>query len=304
MDATLQWRADHSHRRDSAVAARQYRPARRRNSRSARPCFHSRFHRYSHALRHSARLYAHAVFRGGFQSLRRLSEQHKTKTGWWANFDKYIVSLLKAYYGDAATKENDYGFDWLPRVTGDHSHLGYWLDMADGKIEGLFVMGQNPAVGAPNSRLGTKSAGQTEMAGRPRHGGNRDCLFLADSPEIARGELNPEKIETEVFLFPAAGHAEKDGCFTNTQRLNQFHEKAVDPPGDARSETWFMYHLGRRLKEKAADDPRPRNAGLNALTWDYPMKARFAEPEVEEILQEINGWTVGGPQTGRRLSRS
>src|SRR5258708_3565059 len=78
---------------------------------------------------------------------------HKSPAGWWNNIDKYIVSLLKAYYGDAATKENDFGFEWLPRLTGDHSHFGYWLDMADGKLEGLFVMGQNPAVGAPNARL-------------------------------------------------------------------------------------------------------------------------------------------------------
>ena len=80
-------------------------------------------------------------------------KKHTSRTGLWSNFDSYITSLLKAYYGDAATKENDFGFNWLPRVTGDHSHFGYWLDMQDGKMEGLFVMGQNPAVGAPNGRL-------------------------------------------------------------------------------------------------------------------------------------------------------
>ena len=86
--------------------------------------------------------------------------------------------------------------------------------------------------------------------------------FWHDSPEVERGELRTEDIGTEVFLMPAASHVEKEGCFTNTQRLLQWREKAVDPPGDARSETWFMYHLGRRLKDKAARDPRPRNAGL------------------------------------------
>jgi formate dehydrogenase major subunit len=82
---------------------------------------------------------------------------NRDRTGWWWNFDKYIVSLLKAYYGEAATKENDWGFNWLPRVTGDHSHQGYFLEMMDGKVEGLFVMGQNPAVAAPNSRLERKA---------------------------------------------------------------------------------------------------------------------------------------------------
>jgi formate dehydrogenase major subunit len=80
-------------------------------------------------------------------------KKHSARTGLWSSFEKYFVSLMKAYYGDGATKANDWGFDWLPRVTGDHSHFGYWLDMADGKLEGLFVMGQNPAVGGSNGRL-------------------------------------------------------------------------------------------------------------------------------------------------------
>src|SRR5207248_7737213 len=80
-------------------------------------------------------------------------KKHRVRIGLWSNFDAYIISLLKAYYGDAATKDNDFGFNWLPRVTGDHSHFGYWYDMQDGKMDGLFVMGQNPAVGAANGRL-------------------------------------------------------------------------------------------------------------------------------------------------------
>jgi formate dehydrogenase major subunit len=217
---------------------------------------------------------------------------HKAKTGWWANFDKYFVSLMKAYYGDTATKQNEFGFNLLPRVTGDHSHQGYWIQMADGKVEGLFVMGQNPAVGGPNSRMERKTMAKLKWLVVRDMVEVETASFWLDSPEVMRGELKPEEIDTEVFLFPAAGHTEKGGCFTNTQRLNQFHEKAVDPPGDARSETWFMFHLGRRLKERARKDPRPRNAALNALAWDYSTEGPMAEPVVEEVLQEINGWTV------------
>jgi formate dehydrogenase major subunit len=226
------------------------------------------------------------------ESLEKYIAAHKADAGWWNNFDKYAVSLLKAYYGDVATPENDFGFGWLPRVTGDHSHIGYWLDMADGKMEGLFVMGQNPAVGAPNSGLERKALAKLKWLVVRDMVETETASFWYDSPEVHSGELSPENIDTEVFLFPAAGHAEKDGCFTNTQRLNQFHEKAVEPPGDARSETWFTYHLGRRLKEKAARDQRPRNAGLNALTWNYPTLGDLREPVVEEILKEINGYTV------------
>ena len=217
---------------------------------------------------------------------------HRDPTGWWWNFDKYIVSLLKAYYGEGAKKENDWGFNWLPRVTGDHSHQGYFLEMMDGKVEGLFVMGQNPAVAGPNSRLERKALSKLKWLVVRDMVELETATFWYDSPEVERGELRPEEIATEVFFLPAAGQAEKDGTFTNTQRLLQWHQKAVDPPGDARSETWFMYHLGRRLKEKAKQDPRPRNAGLSALTWDYSVGGTMQEPKVEEVLQEINGYTV------------
>jgi formate dehydrogenase major subunit len=230
--------------------------------------------------------------KGDAHDLKTYIGEHQSQTGWWHNFDKYIVSLLKAYYGEAATQENQFGFDWLPRVTGDHSHLGYWLDMADGKMEGLFVMGQNPAVGAPNARLERKALARLKWLVVRDMVETETASFWLDSPEIQRGELRTEEIDTEVFLFPAASHVEKEGSFTNTQRLIQFREKAIEPPGDARSETWFICHLGRRLKEKAQRDPRPRNAGLNALWWEYRLKGESRDPDAEQILQEINGWTV------------
>jgi len=233
-----------------------------------------------------------AFFESDANSLSDYLKRHTTKTGWWSNFDKYAVSLLKAYYGGQATEANDYGFNWLPRVTGDHSHLGYWLEMADGKIEGLFVMGQNPAVGAPNSGFERRALAKLKWLVVRDLVETETASFWLDAPEISSGASRPSDIETEVFLFPAAGHAEKNGTFTNTQRMLQFHEQAVEPPGDARSETWFIYHLGRRLKEKARASRSARDAALNALTWDYPVHGRLAEPDAEEILKEINGWTV------------
>ncbi len=210
----------------------------------------------------------------------------------WAGFDKYFISLMKAYYGEAATGENEWGFHWLPRVTGDHSHFGYWLDMADGKLEGLFVMGQNPAVGASNGRLERKAMAKLKWLVVREMVETETASFWYASPEVGLGEFSPETTGTEVFLFPAAGTAEKEGTFTNTQRLLQYREKAIDPPGDARSELWFMYHLGRRLKEKVKNDSRPRNAGLRALTWNYSTEGVHAEPKTEEVLQEINGYSL------------
>ena len=231
-------------------------------------------------------------FEGDAKTFTKYVKRHSARTGLWSGFKKYFVSLMKAYYGHAATKENGWGFDWLPRVTGDHSHFGYWLDMADGKLEGLFVMGQNPAVGASNARLERTALTKLKWLVVRDMVETETASFWYDSPEVRRDELSPETIGTEVFLFPAAGTAEKAGTFTNTQRLLQYRNKAIEPPGDARSELWFMYHLGRRLKKKAERDARPRNHGVRALTWDYSVHGPLADPDTEEVLKEINGYTV------------
>jgi formate dehydrogenase major subunit len=223
-------------------------------------------------------------------SLEKYLKKHSTAAGLWSKFDAFFISLMRAWYGDAATKDNEWGFQWLPRVTGDHSELGYWLDMADGKMDGLFVLGQNPVVGAPNGRLQRKAMRNLKWLVVRDLIETETASFWKDSPEVERGELAPEEIATEVFLMPAAGPAEKSGSFTNTQRLLQWHNKAVEPPGEARSELWFIYHLGRLVKEKAARERTLRNAAINALTWDLPVKGPSAEPEPEAVLAEINGW--------------
>jgi formate dehydrogenase major subunit len=116
--------------------------------------------------------------------------------------------------------------------------------------------------------------------------------FWREAPEIHRGEMRSEDIATEVFFFPAAAHTEKDGAFTNTQRLLQWHHAAIDPPGDCRSELHFMYHLGRRLKDLYEDSELERDLPIRELTWDYPTKGDHEEPDAEAILAEISGFKV------------
>ncbi|HEV8433400.1 MAG TPA: molybdopterin-dependent oxidoreductase, partial [Thermoanaerobaculia bacterium] len=215
------------------------------------------------------------------QSLAQYIEKHKSPKGWWYNIDKYIVSLLKAYYGVAATRENDFGFDWLPRLTGDHSHFGYWTEMQDGKLEGLFIMGQNPAVGAPNGKFERTALGKLKWLVVRDMVESESASFWKDSPEVVNGEIDPEELDTEVFFFPAASHVEKAGMFTNTQRLLQWREKAVEPPGACQSDLQFMIELGRKMKERATD--APRDAGLRALTWNY------GDDDSDAVLREIQG---------------
>jgi formate dehydrogenase major subunit len=120
--------------------------------------------------------------------------------------------------------------------------------------------------------------------------------FWRDSAEIERGELKTEEIETEVFFFPAAGHAEKEGAFTNTQRLLQWREKAVDPPGDCCSDAWFIHQLALRLIANARASDDPIDEPLRALDWWYP-EDQLGEPKMEAVLAEINGWQTE-PQPG------
>jgi formate dehydrogenase major subunit len=211
------------------------------------------------------------------------------KTGVWGELKAYTVSLLKAWFGDAATEDNQFRFGWLPRIDGDHSHYPMLMRMVDGNCEGFICAGQNPVVGSANSRLVRKALRSLDWLVVRDFAEIETAAFWHDSPEIEDGEVRPHDIATEVFFLPAAAHTEKDGTFTNTQRLLQWHHKAVDPPGDCRSELWFTYHLGRRIRERLAASGLERDRPVQALTWDYPTHGAHAEPDAEAVLQEING---------------
>jgi formate dehydrogenase major subunit len=228
--------------------------------------------------------------RGGEEeTLRQYLDAHTPKTGLWSNTPAYFISLLKAYYGKHATAENNFGYNWLPKITADHSFFEYLYDMADGKVEGMFLIGQNSAVGAPNSRLQRKAMAKLKWFVIRDMVETEPARFWCDSAEIERGELKTEQIETEVFFFPAAGYAEKEGAFTNTQRLLQWREKAIDPPGDCRSDAWYIHQLALRLIAKARTSHDPLDEPLRALDWWYP-EDQMGEPQMQAVLAEINGW--------------
>jgi formate dehydrogenase major subunit len=227
-------------------------------------------------------------------NLQMFVARNSARTGYWGNMEAYTVSLLKAYWGDAATAENDYCFDYLPRLTGDHSVYPAIMGMVDGWCKGFFVMGQNPAVGAANGKLQRLALANLDWLVVRDFSETETASFWYDSPEIETGELEPEDIGTEVFFLPGAAHTEKDGSFTNTQRLLQWHHKAVEPKDDCRSELWFMYHLGRKVKEKLANSEDPKDRPILDLVWDYPTEGPYDEPDAESVLREIGGWDAEG----------
>ncbi len=221
-----------------------------------------------------------------------------TPTGYWSNFPKFIVSLLKAWFGTAATPENQFGYEWLPKNVGDHSHMPMFVAMNEGKIKGFLAMGQNPAVGGQNAGLQRRALAKLDWLVVRDLYETETATFWNDSPEARGGELVPAQIATEVFLLPAAATAESDGSYTNTQRLIQWHERAADPPGDARSDVWFTFHLGRRLKDLYAQSTLPRDRPIQAITWNYVDPEENQgwkvedEPSAKRILKEINGYSI------------
>ncbi len=227
-------------------------------------------------------------------TLRDYIEANRHERGGWHELPTYLINLLKAWYGEQARPDNDWGFNWLPLIDGDHSHFAVVANMADHHVEGYFVMGENPAVGSPNSRLQRRALAQLKWLVVRDLYMVETATFWKDSPEIENGELQTEDIETEVFFLPAASHVEKEGTFTNTQRLLQWREKAVEPPGQARSDAWFIYQLGLRLKRMAEASGEGADEGLRALRWAYGED----EPDVEQVLREINGYEVA---SGRQV---
>jgi formate dehydrogenase major subunit len=224
------------------------------------------------------------------ENLDSFVEAESAKKGYWANMRAYTVSLLKAWWGDTATAENDFCFDYLPRLTGSHSTYETVMAQLAGDCRGFFLFGENPAVGSANAKMQRLGMAKLDWLVVRDFSLIESATWWKDGPEIDTGEMRTEDVGTEVFFFPAAAHTEKNGSFTNTQRMLQWHHQAVEPRGDARSDLWFAYHLGRRIREKLAGSAEEMDRPVQDLTWDYPVREPLDEPDAEAVLAEINGW--------------
>jgi formate dehydrogenase major subunit len=225
----------------------------------------------------------------------------KKQKGFWANADAYTISLLKSWWGDAAREDNDWAYDYLPRLSGPHGTYQTVMAMLDDEVEGYFLLGQNPAVGSAHGRM--QRLGMAHLKWLVVRDLNmiESATWWKDGPEIASGELKTEDIQTEVFFFPAATHVEKAGSFTQTQRLLQWRHKALEPPGDAQSECQFFFELGKRIKARVAGSTDERDRPLLDLTWDYPTDEQ-GEIDGEAVLAEVNGCHLSGPDAGKPVS--
>jgi formate dehydrogenase major subunit len=218
-------------------------------------------------------------------------EAEAATKGYWANMRAYTVSLLKAWWGEAATAGNDFCFDYLPRLTGSHSTYETVMAQLAGKCHGFFLFGENPAVGSANAKMQRLGLAKLDWLVVRDFSLIESATWWQDGPEIETGEMRTQDIGTEVFFLPAAAHTEKDGSFTNTQRMLQWHHQAVEPGGDARSDLWFIYHLGRRIREKLAGSADEMDRPVSDLTWHYPVKGlpyMSLDPNVH--IQEVKAF--------------
>ena len=218
---------------------------------------------------------------------RRFKPIRPDQTSFWQNYEKFWVSQQKAFFGAAATAENGWAYDYLPKFATPYDTLKIVDAMAAGEMNGVVCQGLNLLLAAPHKD-------------KTRAGLAKLKWLVSIDPletETARfwenhGEFNnvePKSIQTEVFQLPASVYVEEEGSFTNSSRLIQWHWKAADGPGESRSDIDIVAGLYSRIKAKYAKDGGAFPDPILKLTWSY---TNAASPAPAEVLKEINGYVL------------
>jgi formate dehydrogenase major subunit len=234
-----------------------------------------------------------------WQSLKEYNEANIPKAlgpsmNYWQNYPKFMVSLLKATYGKAATKENEFGYEWLPKTDGNYSWMYIYDDMyrgssdrAGGKEpgpEGLITFGMNPVGIGPNSPKMIAALSKLKWLVVGENHEIETANFWKAPKEY--GTLPASQIQTEVFQLPASTFAEKDGSFTNSARWIQWKWKALDPPGQARSDQEILSRVFLAVRELYRKEGGALPEAVLNIDWSY---SNPAAPDLAECLKELNG---------------
>ena len=200
------------------------------------------------------------------------------------NFPKWFTSLQKAWYGDNATKENDYCYDWIPKLAGAFDSVALVDRMYQGQINGLIAQGYNPLFWIPNVKK--TFTGLTKLK----------FLVMIDPLKTETGEFwhsavdydlpKSEEIKTEVFRLPACDFAEDTGTFANSGRVIQWHTAGQDPAGEGKTDREIMALLFTRLRDMYKKDGGKFPDAIKGVTWSYAIPTN---PTPDEVLREING---------------
>ena len=199
------------------------------------------------------------------------------------NYDKFTISYLKAMFGDGATAQNEYGYQWFPKLKDgiNYTHIAMFEAMYQGTIKGLFVIGQNPAVGGPNANMECAAMEKLDWMVVSE-------IFGTETPNFwQRPGADPGKIKTEVFLLPAASNTEYEGTFANTGRVVQWFYKAHTPGEMVKQDMEILSLIMKKLKELyKADREAPNGEAILNLSWPYGDAVNS-----EDVLKELNGYT-------------
>ena len=200
---------------------------------------------------------------------------------------RYLVNTLKAFFGDAATDENDYAYGWLPKrnAAKDYGTLPMFEDALAGKLKLLWIVGQNPAVTVPNLNLTFDAMAKLETLVVQEIWETETATFWK------RPGVDPKTIATEVILLPAAFFMEKNGTISNSGGMVQWRHAAVKPPGQAKPDGEIVDVVFRRVRDLVHDSKEPRDEIINKAFWTYTT--------AEDVLREINGYALrDNPETG------
>jgi len=217
---------------------------------------------------------------------------------YWSNTPKFMTSLLRAYYGAAARKDNDFGYAYLPKLgETDNYSWGYIFDrMYGGEIEGLISFGMNPIANGPNTPKMLAALARLKWLVVSECFETETAAFWK-AKELAEkyygSAPNAAQIQTEVFLLPAACFAEKDGSFVNSSRWVQWKHAALDPPGEARRDQDIIARLFLKVRELYEKEGGRAPEPLQAMSWSWQ---NAVSPSLDEVAREINGRDAAGKQ--------
>ncbi len=206
---------------------------------------------------------------------------------YWSNTPRFAVSLLKTMYGDAATKENDWAYSYLPKVDREYSWAHIWDDMYQGKVKGVLAFGMNAVSIGPNSNKVISALKKSEWLAVCDIYPDETSEFWK-SPGISTDEM--KNIKTEVYRLPGAGFAEKDGTFVNSARWLQWKWAAVPPPGDAKLDQEILARIFLKVRELYQKEGGKFPDPILNLAWNYTNPRN---PSLTEVAKELNGRALG-----------
>lgn len=211
-------------------------------------------------------------------------ERITPKGGFWTNKPKFYTSMLKSFYGDNATKDNEFGYQFMPKIGAgkDYSFIRLFDAMYRKELEGLIMFGSNPIVGGPHAGQAIKSLSNLKWM-------VAIDLFETETSAFWQKEAgsDPASIQTEVIFLPACSSYEKEGSVTNSGRWMQYRWQAIQPKGESKADLEITHMLARRLKELYKNSSRSEDAPIKALHWEY---GDTDHPDIDLVCRDINGF--------------